>query len=421
MNHHQRIITMSYLILITLVDFMGLGIVVTLFPKLLLDPHMHMLPIAWNDHARLIFIGIFLAIYPLGQFLGAAIFGKLSDKYGRKPLLTITLTGTIAGFILSGMSIALHTTSLLFIGRLLAGLFAGNTSIAQASMIEISPSGKKARNISLLQITLGFAWVIGPPAGGWLSQSSIVSWFNYSTPFWFITLLLSLCLIMNLFMYKETLTKKIDGKIAFFDDLLDFSIVLKHKQLLYAFLIWTLFVSGWWLFEAYLPTFLQVQWSFNPGMIGTFLGSMGAGYATVQLLVLKRVSKATPYYLVVGSLAISGLAVMLIAACHSLSQLILVIGFYVVSMAFALPGLITSISNLGQHDNQGHIMGMTSSLQAFATVAMMLIGGPLFSIDEKLPIVGGGLLLVIAWGLYSVLMPKTKADDTTYLQELSHV
>ena len=175
MNNRQRNLNVGYLIAVALIDFMGLGIVVTLFPKLLLDPAMGMLPTAWGHSARLTALGLFLAIYPLGQFFGAAILGKLSDHYGRRKLLIITLLGTIIGFLASGFAIVIQSAILLFITRLLTGLAAGNVAIVQAGLADVSADEKnKNRNFSMFQVALGVSWVFGPPLGGWLSSSALV-------------------------------------------------------------------------------------------------------------------------------------------------------------------------------------------------------------------------------------------------------
>ncbi len=400
-SHHGW--TKAYLILVSLLDFIGLGVVVTLFPKLLLDPSLDILPAHCSMHVRLIALGCFLAIYPLGQFFGAVVFGKLSDTHGRKRMMLITLAGTIVGFALSGTSILLANGVLLFLGRLLSGIFAGNTAIAQASIIDISTPETKAKNISILQITLGFAWVIGPPMGGWLSQKSLVSWFGYSTPFWVVMGLLVLMLVLGAIFYQDTRQKSdTRTKVNAFENLINIHSAFMEKKLRMAFLIWAVFVSGWWLFEAYLPTYLQLQWHYNPAIIGTFLGCMGATYAATQLLVLRWISRANPHTLVRSSLIISGLSVAAYAIIHTGWLLIMVTACFVISMAFALPSLITSVSNLGDDENQGHLMGMISSIQALSTVAMMLLGGFLVAMSYKIPLIAGGTLLILAWGLFNM-------------------
>lgn len=405
MKINTKFWSILYLISVSLIDFMGLGIVVTLFPKLFLDPSLGLLPQAMGHSERLILIGVFLSIYPIGQFFGAAIFGKWSDHFGRKPMLVITLIGTIVGFIISSLALTYYSVVTLLIGRIISGLFAGNAAIAQASIIDLSTSSNKAKNITILQVTLGFAWVIGPPLGGWLSQDTVVSWFNYATPFWFITILLCLILMITIIFFKETIKEKHVLDSHYFNQFSGFTNLIRQRQLRYLFIIWGLFVSGWWLFEAYLPTFLLQEWHLGPAGTGTFLGCMGFGYAITQIIGMRFLHRVPSEALVIYSLCFSALAVVLMAVVTAFWGLILVTALYVITMAFALPGLITNISNAGSARDQGHIMGLVSSIQAMATVLMMLLGGPLVAISYKIPIIGGGGLLGLSWLVFLVYVP----------------
>jgi MFS family permease len=407
MNNLNFTATRWYLVIVALLDFMGLGVVVTIFPHLLLDNTSHILPIVWSYNMRLTALGLFLAIYPLGQFFGAAIMGKLSDIYGRKSIMLVTLLGTVIAFFISGWSIIINSAITLFLSRFFAGLFAGNIAIAQASMSDISNEHSKTHNLTLIQIALGLAWVIGPPLGGWLSVISIHNMSGYVTPFWFMGMMLTLVLIYTIFCYRNTLAELVTEKTNLFLGFLEIHQVFSTKKLRTAFAIWFVFVAGWWLFEAFLPAYLLQVFQFTSVQIGTFLASMGATYALFQFLVVQKVSKnASPVNMVRYSLIFSGLAVVSISLVHNIIFLHIIITIFVTTMGFALPGLITSISNLESKENQGKIMGMISSIQAIATVFSMMIGGYLDNASITITVIGGGLLLIISWLLFVIRFRK---------------
>lgn len=405
MKNGKKIFIIAYLIVVSLFDFMGLGIVVTVFPKLLLDPSLHLLSSTWTSTAKLAILGVMLAIYPLGQFMGAAVFGKLSDVHGRKKLLLITLSGTLFGFFISAVAIDLHSCLGLFIGRLITGFSAGNVAIAQASITDISEDSTKGRNISLLQLVLGVAWVIGPPLGGILSDASLVHWFNFATPFWFMTILLLLILCLTPWLFSETIVKGMNHQTKFtglLGNVKQMRLFLKSNTIKIGLFSWGVFVCGWWLFEAYLPTYLLQELRFSPVKIGEFLGIMGATYTISQCVVMYSMKWFNPKKMVIYSLFISGISVIFLPyIAFDGGWLHIFITAYVISMAFAIPGLITTISNLTGREDQGQMMGLISSIQALATVSMMLLGGPLEAISQKITIVGGGVLLVSGWALFA--------------------
>jgi len=410
----KRNLTVLFLIVVTLIDFMGLGIVVTIFPKLLLDPSSYLLPASWKYASKLTALGLFLAIYPLGQFFGAAILGKLSDHAGRKKLLIVTLIGTMIGFLVSGLAIAIQSALILFISRLFSGLFAGNIAIVQAGLADISPDEKtKNRNFSLFQVALGVSWVFGPPMGGWLSSSSLCSWFNYTTPFWAISILLSIILLITIFYFRESLQNPSRDKIEVLGGIKQIYRAFFMPKLKIVFIIWFILVSGWWLFEAFLPTYLLQNFHFKPSQIGNFLAFMGATYALFQVLVVQRFSSLKPTAMVKGSLLIAGASVIGIAFVHSTLALHIVVVLFVTSMGFALPGVIISISNLANAAEQGQVMGMISSIQAIATVIMMMLGGWLESFGLGVTVIGGGTLLITAWVMFMLCFHKKNKITTS--------
>ncbi len=135
-------------LVIVLVDLMGLSIIVPLLPLF-----------AARFGATPLLVGILQATYPLMQFLGAPILGRLSDRFGRKPVLLVSQMGTLAGFILLGFANALW---LLFISRIIDGLSGANISTAQAAVADSTSAKNRTQGLGLIGAAFGVGFILGP-------------------------------------------------------------------------------------------------------------------------------------------------------------------------------------------------------------------------------------------------------------------
>ena len=136
------------IIVIVLVDLIGLSIIIPILPYF-----------AARFSARPIVIGILQATYPLMQFIGAPILGRLSDRFGRKPILIASQIGTLAGFVLLGFA---NTLTLLFLSRIIDGLSGANMSTAQAAMADSTSERNRTQGLGLLGAAFGVGFVLGP-------------------------------------------------------------------------------------------------------------------------------------------------------------------------------------------------------------------------------------------------------------------
>lgn len=143
-------------------------------------------------------LGVLTASFSIAQFFATPLLGALSDKYGRKPLLVISLAGTCISFLLFAEA---RSLIVLFAARILDGLTGGNISVAQAMVSDTSTPQNRAKNFGILGSSFAFGFIIGPAVGGLLSK------YGLQVPFYFaagVSLLGVLCSILFL---KETNTE----------------------------------------------------------------------------------------------------------------------------------------------------------------------------------------------------------------------
>ncbi|MGZ4893714.1 MAG: MFS transporter, partial [Halobacteriota archaeon] len=176
---------------IVFLDLVGVGILIPIVPVLLAGPSSpyYILPAGYTVQQGYILLGWLVAIYPLFQFLAAPILGQLSDKYGRKKVLGVSLAGTSVSYVVFAIGIITQNLPLLFVARAFDGITGGNIPVAQAVVADITPPRERAKNFGLIGAAFGLGFIIGPYIGGKLSDPSVVSWFNAAVPFWFAAIL----------------------------------------------------------------------------------------------------------------------------------------------------------------------------------------------------------------------------------------
>jgi len=117
---------------------LGIGIIIPVIPALFFEQDAMFFSEAVTYESRSIIYGFLLAAYPIMQFFGAPILGALSDRHGRKPLLTISLIGTMIGYFLFAVALLQGNLILLFFSRLLPGFTGGNISIVYSAIADAS-------------------------------------------------------------------------------------------------------------------------------------------------------------------------------------------------------------------------------------------------------------------------------------------
>lgn len=154
---------LGIIFLTILIDMIGFGIVIPVLPLY-----------AEQYGATAIQNGMLIAVFSLAQFLAAPVWGKISDRVGRKPVLFVSILGTALGFWLMG---AATTLSMLFVARLIDGIAGGNIGTAQAYVADISTPQERARAMGLIGAAFGLGFMVGPAIGGIMAGK-----FGYHSP-----------------------------------------------------------------------------------------------------------------------------------------------------------------------------------------------------------------------------------------------
>lgn len=185
------------ILVIVLVDLMGLSIIIPLLPLY-----------AARFGAEPILVGILQAAYPLMQFVGAPILGRLSDRFGRKPVLLASQIGTLGGFILLGYANSLF---LLFLSRIIDGLSGANIATAQAAIADSTNEKTRTQGLGLIGAAFGVGFVLGPILAFIVLAATGQ---NYQAVAWTAALFSLLSILLTAFWFKETVADAADPEAS---------------------------------------------------------------------------------------------------------------------------------------------------------------------------------------------------------------
>lgn len=385
-------------------DGLGWGVVLTLFAPLLMQANSPLFPAGATAQMQNLVLGFLIACYPLTQFFFMPLVGALSDHIGRKKVLEWTILCAGFSFVLSAIAIYLGSLSLLFISRILSGIFSANSATAQAAIADISSESEKVKNLSLAGIAGGISWIVGPPVGGFLSTKSILPWADFATPFLFTALLFFLNYFWVYNSFTETYVKAAAGeRHDLKQEIKNLAKLSKIPKMTPWLLITFLFYLGWGFYVLFYPALLVTRFHYDQQTIGLL-----SGYSSLFWLAgstaLNRglAAKFKPEAFILYGLPIAGILCVVLAHTNLIVWWYVSFPFISICGAWVWTNLLAFLSNLAGKENQGKVFGVGQSLMALAMSTSPILSGIFAAWDERLPLTISGIILVSS-GAFAVL------------------
>ena len=378
------------------IDFLGVGLVIPIFAPLFLSENSNLFSIGTDYATRSFLLGLVLALFPFFQFFGAPVLGTLSDKYGRKNILFLSVLGTFLGYILMVFGIVYQNLLLIVVSRALDGFTGGNISVATSAISDISDKESRVKNFGMLGAIFGICFILGPFLGGKLSDPTVASFFSYETPFVIASILSFLNLILIATLFKDTLANRIEKTVSFktgVKNLIRAFTDEKHKTV---FTTIFLVSAGFSFFTQFFQAYLVSKFSFSQSQIGELFAYIGIWIVLTQGILVRVVPKVKPQKVVFYSALFLGLFLMTLVIPENYTYIYFILPFIAISNGLLNPNSQAIISELADENAQGEIFGINQSVQSLGVAVAPLISGIIYSLDIRLPILTAGVLIVLA-------------------------
>lgn len=354
-------------------------------------------------------LGILVAIFSFMQFLFAPIWGRLSDRIGRKPFITVGLLGfAIAEFIFAFA----NQFWMLYVSRILAGTFGSALMpTAMAYVSDVTTEEKRGRGMGILGAAMGLGIVVGPGIGGWLAE------YDLSYPFIFAGIMSTLAGIVSIFVLPESLSEQARLKAQSEQGPRESQFLLMKKALFspVGFLLVLVFLMSFGLanFQSIFGYYTLERYNYSPQTVGMIILMIGLIGTIVQGgLVGRLIERLGDERVVMMALTISGIGFILMTLANTFALVLLTTAIFFIGNSILRPSLNTFISKLAG-DKQGMIMGLNNSFLSLGNVAGPLLAGMLFELNIHFPYLFGSLVMFAA--LFSTkiwLIKRTKQQVT---------
>jgi MFS family permease len=373
---------MPILFLIVLIDLIGFGLVIPLLPFY-----------AERFQASPQQVTVLLATFSFFQMLASPVWGRLSDRVGRRPVLMASMAAAALAYLWLGFASALW---MLFAARALAGACAGNIAAAQAYIADVTPPEKRARGMGMIGAAFGLGFIIGPALGGALAGDNLAT-ANLRAPGLLACGLSVIALLGVVFVLKESLPAGLaprprKSRIAALRD------ALARRALARLLLVFFLAILAFGGMESVFALWAMAQFGWGPSQIGYLFTYIGVLSAVMQGGLIGRLTaRFGEEKLLVAGLVLIALGLLAIPLSHDLAVLIIAVSCLAIGMGAMQPSLNSLISRRAAAEEQGEVMGVAQSIASLSRVLGPLFAGVLFAgLGRNSPFLVGMVLVAAA-------------------------
>ena len=387
----KNISRQKLIILITvLIDVIGIGIIIPVMPYFV-----------QTVGASATTITFLFAVFSFCSFISAPLLGSLSDKFGRRPALIVSLFSTAVGWFVFGSA---KSVAFLFLGRIIDGMAAGNFPIAQSYVADISKDDKeRTANMGLIGAVFGIGFIIGPALGSFLSHVSI------SFPFHFVGVLAFVNTVAAyLFLPETNLNKHKDKKISV-NPLHPIIQAYKDKILRVRYLVIFLFGLAVAVQQSIFALFLQYAFNFQASDSGYMMTAVGAIMVINQMVLLNKfwLKRFKESWLEVWLFLLFAISYFAMAVIN-----LFVFGLAILFMALTqsvLRAVMSSrITGLSDQNKKGEIAGIMSALMTLGMIIGPIFIGSIYEYNPHLPFIISGVIMFVAFVIMLWNEKKTK-------------
>ena len=384
------------------IDLVGFGIVLPLLPIY-----------SQNLGASGFVIGAIMAAYSAMQFLFAPVWGRLSDRIGRRPVLLVSIAGSALSYGLFAYGSTLAGTAgltILLISRLLAGIGGANIAVAQAYIADITPPDKRSQSMGLIGMAFGLGFIFGPALG-----ALALRWFGLQGPGWLAAGLCVFDFVLALFILGESWNPGA-APVAPRPRLQQWFHTLGQPKIGLLIVLFFLATFAFTCFETTLGLLVVRNFHLDSSKaedaktIGYLFAYCGVIGAFVQGGAIGRaVKKLGEPRLITVSLVLTAASLAPLPFVAGWTGLLIALALLAIGSSLTRAPIFGMISILTPAHEQGGTIGVAQSFGSLARIAGPIFAATLFTVDPKIPyLVCAGVSLVaagLAWGKLGTMAP----------------